>query len=77
MPCSVAGDCARRNAIKRADVSIAQRMIPLGVERGALGFPCLFAAPPLVHSTTTYNLWLAEFKDPHGNRLALMSEVPR
>jgi methylmalonyl-CoA/ethylmalonyl-CoA epimerase len=32
--------------------------------------------PHLVHSTATYNLWLAEFKDPDGNQLALMSEVP-
>ena len=36
-----------------------------------------FAADPhLVHRTATTELWLAEFSDPDGNQLALMSEVP-
>ncbi|HEX8715841.1 MAG TPA: VOC family protein [Gemmatimonadaceae bacterium] len=33
------------------------------------------AAPHVVHRTPTYELWLAEFTDPDGNQLALMSEV--
>lgn len=33
------------------------------------------AAPHLVHKAATYDLWLAEFRDPDGNSLALMSEV--
>jgi methylmalonyl-CoA/ethylmalonyl-CoA epimerase len=32
-------------------------------------------APHLVHRTAESELWLAEFADPDGNRLALMSEV--
>ena len=34
------------------------------------------AEPHVVHKTPSYELWLAEFKDPDGNQLALMSEVP-
>ena len=34
------------------------------------------AAPHLVHKAATYELWLCEFRDPDGNPLALMSEVP-
>jgi methylmalonyl-CoA/ethylmalonyl-CoA epimerase len=33
------------------------------------------ADPHLVHRTPTSELWLAEFTDPDGNLLALMSEV--
>ncbi|MGQ0641749.1 MAG: VOC family protein [Gemmatimonadaceae bacterium] len=33
--------------------------------------------PHLVHRAATYDLWLAEFRDPDGNQLALMSEVPK
>jgi methylmalonyl-CoA/ethylmalonyl-CoA epimerase len=33
------------------------------------------AAPHLVHRTATSELWLAEFADPDGNHLALMSEI--
>jgi predicted enzyme related to lactoylglutathione lyase len=33
------------------------------------------AEPFVVHRTPTYELWLAEFTDPYGNQLALMSEV--
>jgi predicted enzyme related to lactoylglutathione lyase len=37
-----------------------------------------FAAEPhIVHRTPTSELWLAEFTDPDGNQLALMSEVAR
>ena len=36
----------------------------------------LFMAPPhVVHRTPKSELWLAEFNDPDGNQLALMSEV--
>ena len=34
------------------------------------------ADPHIVHRTPKSELWLAEFKDPDGNQLALMSEVP-
>lgn len=33
------------------------------------------AGPHLVHRTPTSELWLAEFTDPDGNHLALMSET--
>jgi len=32
--------------------------------------------PHVVHRTPASELWLAEFSDPDGNHLALMSEVP-
>jgi len=35
------------------------------------------AEPHIVHRTPTSELWLAEFTDPDGNQLALMSEVPQ
>jgi methylmalonyl-CoA/ethylmalonyl-CoA epimerase len=35
------------------------------------------AEPHVVHRAPTSELWLAEFTDPDGNQLALMSEVPR
>ena len=35
------------------------------------------AKPALVHRTPTSELWLAEFRDPDGNHLALMSEVAK
>ena len=31
--------------------------------------------PHLVHKTATSELWLADFRDPDGNQLALMSEI--
>ena len=33
------------------------------------------AEPHVVHRTPNSELWLAEFKDPDGNQLALMAEV--
>lgn len=33
------------------------------------------AEPKLVHRAPTSELWLAEFRDPDGNQLALMSEI--
>ena len=38
------------------------------------GVPFL-ADPHVVHRTPQRELWLAEFNDPDGNQLALMSEV--
>src|SRR5437762_1654801 len=35
------------------------------------------ASPHVVHRTPTTELWLAEFRDPDGNQLALMSETAR
>ena len=38
----------------------------------------IFAQTPhIVYRAADYDLWLAEFLDPDGNHLALMSEVPR
>lgn len=34
------------------------------------------AEPHVVHRTPKSELWLAEFADPDGNQLALMSDVP-
>jgi predicted enzyme related to lactoylglutathione lyase len=34
------------------------------------------AEPHLVHRSPSSELWLVDFKDPAGNQLALMSEVP-
>jgi methylmalonyl-CoA/ethylmalonyl-CoA epimerase len=34
------------------------------------------AEPHVVHRTPSSELWLAEFSDPDGNQLALMSEAP-
>ena len=33
--------------------------------------------PHVVHRTPATELWLAEFLDPDGNQLALMSETPK
>jgi len=33
------------------------------------------AEPHIVHRTPNSELWLAEFTDPDGNQLSLMSEV--
>lgn len=33
------------------------------------------AEPHIVHRTPSMELWLAEFRDPFGNQLALMAEV--
>jgi len=34
------------------------------------------ASPHVVHRTATSELWLAEFRDPDGNQLSLMADVP-
>jgi predicted enzyme related to lactoylglutathione lyase len=66
-----AGQAAQRGSaiyFKVADIhGVASSLIARGVA---------FAAEPhLVHRTPTSELWLAEFSDPDGNHLALMSEV--
>jgi len=33
--------------------------------------------PHVVHRDAGYDLWMAFFRDPDGNVLALMSEVPK
>ena len=33
--------------------------------------------PHVVHRDTDHDLWMAFFRDPDGNVLALMSEVPK
>jgi methylmalonyl-CoA/ethylmalonyl-CoA epimerase len=34
-------------------------------------------SPHVIHRTPTTELWLVEFQDPDGNRLALMSEAEK
>jgi predicted enzyme related to lactoylglutathione lyase len=47
-----------------------------GVFAGLSGQGVRFASKPhVVHRTPSSELWLAEFTDPDGNQLALMSEV--
>ena len=50
--------------IQAAFATLSARGVPFG------------AAPHLVHRTPASELWLADFKDPDGNELALMSEIP-
>jgi methylmalonyl-CoA/ethylmalonyl-CoA epimerase len=53
-----------------ADIqAVADTLVSRGVVLGA--------SPHVVHRAPTYDLWLAEFSDPDGNALALMSEVPK
>jgi methylmalonyl-CoA/ethylmalonyl-CoA epimerase len=67
------GDSAQRGSaiylkvddIQAVHAELARRGVAFGAE------------PHLVHRAATYDLWLAEFKDPDGNQLALMSEVPK
>jgi methylmalonyl-CoA/ethylmalonyl-CoA epimerase len=46
-----------------------QRLVELGVE--------IFAPPRLIAPMSTYDLWMAAFRDSEGNIHQLMSEVPR
>jgi methylmalonyl-CoA/ethylmalonyl-CoA epimerase len=47
------------------------------VHAGLAAQGVIFAAEPHpVHRTASSTLWLAEFNDPDGNALALMSDVP-
>jgi catechol 2,3-dioxygenase-like lactoylglutathione lyase family enzyme len=43
------------------------------VERGV----AFISEPHIVHSTATLDLWMADFRDPEGNVLVLMSEVEK
>jgi predicted enzyme related to lactoylglutathione lyase len=43
------------------------------LERGAESM----SEPHVVHSTETTDLWIAGLRDPEGNSVMLMSEVPR
>jgi methylmalonyl-CoA/ethylmalonyl-CoA epimerase len=42
------------------------------VERGVK----FVGSPTMIHRAGSTELWLAEFRDPDGNQLALMSELP-
>lgn len=48
------------------------RSVAATLEAGGVKFS---AEPHVVHRAPDHELWLAEFFDPDGNRLALMSEV--
>lgn len=67
-----AGQKARRGSaiyFKVADIhAVHAELKGKGVRFGA--------EPHVVHRTPQHELWLAEFTDPDGNQLALMSEVP-
>ncbi len=67
------GAVAERGSViyfKVADIhAVHAQLVERGVRFGA--------EPHLVHKAQTYDLWLTEFKDPDGNSLALMSEVPK
>jgi predicted enzyme related to lactoylglutathione lyase len=54
---------------KVADINAVYRTL---VARGV----SFMAAPHLVHRAPAYELWLTQFRDPDGNQLALMSELP-
>ena len=48
------------------------------VHRTLAGRGVVFGGEPhVVHRTDTYELWLGEFKDPDGNDLVLMCEMPK
>lgn len=49
--------------------STYQALVERGVE--------FISEPHIVHSTATLDLWMADFRDPEGNVLVLMSEVER
>jgi methylmalonyl-CoA/ethylmalonyl-CoA epimerase len=51
-----------------ADIHAVSRTL---AERGVT----FLASPHVVHRTPASELWLAEFRDPDGNALALMSET--
>lgn len=67
------GEIAQRGSaiyFKVADIQgvhaeLAERGVKFSVE------------PHIVHRAAAYDLWLAEFKDPDGNSLALMAETPK
>ena len=57
-----------------ADVKVVQFLIPVDdFEKGGAFYKDVLAH--IVNRTPKSELWLAEFTDPDGNQLALMSEV--
>jgi len=52
--------------VNLSDATVGQLMIPVDK---------FVAAPHVVNRTPKSELWLTEFTDPDGNRLALMSEI--
>ena len=67
------GQARQRGSMIYFKVSDIQGIHAQLVQRGVT-----FSAPPhLIHRAATYDLWLAEFRDPDGNQMALMSEVPK
>ena len=56
-----------------ANAKVGQLLIPVDDFENGVAFR---GEPHLVHHTHNSELWLAEFTDPDGNQLALMSEVP-
>ena len=67
-----AGQVAQRGSAIYFKVENIQDVAATLKAKGVL----FIAEPHAVHRTATSELWLAEFTDPDGNHLALMSEVP-
>jgi methylmalonyl-CoA/ethylmalonyl-CoA epimerase len=66
------GQAAQRGSAIYFQVSDIHAVFRTLKDKG-VAFP---AAPHVVHRTPQTELWLAEFTDPDGNQLALMSESP-
>ncbi len=66
-----AGQPRERGSLLYFKVSDIQAVHATLKQRG-VGFG---AEPKLIHKTPSSELWLAEFRDPDGNQLALMSEI--
>jgi methylmalonyl-CoA/ethylmalonyl-CoA epimerase len=70
---SPAGQTAQRGSAIYFQVPDIQSVFTSLSDRGVK----FMAAPHVVNRTPQSELWLAEFTDPDGNQLALMSEVAR
>ena len=68
-----AGQAGQRGATVYFQVADIQAVFRTLTRRGV----SFQAEPHVVHRTPATELWLAEFGDPDGNHLALMSEMER
>lgn len=66
------GEAAQRGATIYFQVSDIQGVHASLSDKGV----SFRANPHMVHRTPESELWLAEFTDPDGNQLALMSDIP-
>jgi methylmalonyl-CoA/ethylmalonyl-CoA epimerase len=63
------GQTAQRGSTVYFQVEDIQAVYQTLREKGVI----FSAEPHVVHKTPEFDLWLAEFRDPDGNQLALMS----